>query len=587
VSSKRKTKPANSGAAKPTTFTLADVLISLAQETSLSATRLRDLQSAVKRVAELLGEDPAAVPLDLPAISVKLRSVNPIAVGVSAKTFANLRSNFLTAVRVSGLKPVQRSAKTPLSPGWARLMAKLSAKRAHIGLSRFGRYASANGIDPEEVGDATIEGFISAVREGSLHRKPNDLHRKVTVIWNEVAKLAGFRAVEVASFRAPIKRVDWKQLTRGFQKDVQRHLKWCGGSDVFAADARPRALAPRTLKLRRNQIHAAVTALVDSGVKPAAVRSLGDLVSPENFKRILRQRLKAVGGRENTFNRDLAEALVQIGREWVKLEPSVLDELKRLTSKVPTPKPGLTPKNKAALRQFDDPAVLQRLIDLPKRLWAEVKLEVKPNFRTLAKAQAALGIAIPSFLPVRPENLSQLAFGVHLFMKEGPGAISSLELSAGEVKNEETEVAFDIPPQVAKMLIEYRDRIAPKVIGHRPERVFVNADGTPKSQAMVALLIKSYLARRAGIVLTPHQFRHLGAKNILDAEPGGFETVRQLLGHKNLKTTATFYAGIDTRRAARHHQRLIERALDAQKPAVRRLKQRLHPEADKDRGSQR
>jgi len=32
------------------------------------------------------------------------------------------------------------------------------------------------------------------------------------------------------------------------------------------------------------------------------------------------------GGRENAFNRDLAEALVQIGREWVKLEPSVLTD---------------------------------------------------------------------------------------------------------------------------------------------------------------------------------------------------------------------------------------------------------------------
>ena len=50
-----------------------------------------------------------------------------------------------------------------------------------------------------------------------------------------------------------------------------------------------------------------------------------------------------------------------------------------------------------------------------------------------------------------------------------------------EVKNQDTEVAFDIPPQIVKMLIEYRNRIAPAVIGHRPERVFVNADGTAKS----------------------------------------------------------------------------------------------------------
>ena len=128
MATKRKTKPSTGGAAKPTTLTLADVLISLAEETSLSATRLRDLQSAVKRVAELLGQEPRAVPLDLPAISTKLASVNPIAVGVSAKTLANLRSGFLTAVKVSGLKRVQHSAKTPLSPAWAGLMAQLSSQ---------------------------------------------------------------------------------------------------------------------------------------------------------------------------------------------------------------------------------------------------------------------------------------------------------------------------------------------------------------------------------------------------------------------------------------------------------------------------
>jgi integrase len=142
-------------------------------------------------------------------------------------------------------------------------------------------------------------------------------------------------------------------------------------------------------------------------------------------------------------------------------------------------------------------------------------------------------------------------------------------MPAGEVKND-TELAFDIPPHLAKMLIEYRDSIAPKVIGHRPDRVFVNADGSPKSSSTIAWLIKAYLRRRAGIVLSPHQFRHLSAKIMLDAEPGNLETVGQLLGHKNRKTTSNFYAGIDTRRAARHHQRLIERALEPQKPAPRR-----------------
>ena len=57
--------------------------------------------------------------------------------------------------------------------------------------------------------------------------------------------------------------------------------------------------------------------------------------------------------------------------------------------------------------------------------------------------------------------------------------------------------------------------------------------------------------------ITPHQFRHLAAKIALDANPGAYELVRQLLGHKNLRTTTNNYAGIDTRRAGRAHADLI------------------------------
>ena len=46
---------------------------------------------------------------------------------------------------------------------------------------------------------------------------------------------------------------------------------------------------------------------------------------------------------------------------------------------------------------------------------------------------------------------------------------------------------------------------------------------------------------------------------MLDAQPGNFETVRQLLGHKSLSTTVGAYAGIDSRRAGRHHQRLSKK----------------------------
>jgi integrase len=548
------------------TPTLATVLAALERPGALAGTRLRDLRSAVKRVAELLGNEPTAIALDMETIGAALGGISPLAVGMTAKRFTNIKSDFLAAVKASGIKPVFVPVKESLSPEWVELFKRLSGRRAHIGLSRLGRYASAKGITPQDVNDAIVAGFVSEVRQGSLHRNPNALHRQVALIWNEAASdpSLGLQRVTVPSFRGPPKRIDWALLRPEFIEEVEQYQSWCGGADPFAVDARSRALAPRTLRLSRDQIHAAVSALAQSGTDPNTIRSLADLVIIDNFKRILRWRVVHSDGIKNSFNFYLTRMLVRVAREWVKVDAATLTELKRLASKLPAPKRELTPKNKAALRQFDDPQALRRLARLPEQLWKEVKNEQKPSFRTLAKAQAALGIGIVTYMPIRSENLWALAFDTHLFIRPGAGATSTLELPSSEVKNE-NEVAFDIPPHLVKMLFEYRERIAPKIIGQRPLRLFVKVDGTPKSQAMVALLIKSYAWRRAGIALTPHQYRHLNAKIILDAHPGALGTVKDQLGHKSLKTTL-IYAGMDRRRAGLHQQKLIENAIATAKP---------------------
>jgi len=560
----------------PERVTLAGVLAALEHPSKLSATRVRDLRSAVKRVAALLGNEPAAIALDMAGISMRLAAVNPIAAGMTIKRFANIRSDFLAAVKASGLLPVKAKKlpgaahqKAPLSDPWLDLFRRLAHRRAHIGLSRLARYASAQGLAPRDINDDVIEDLMAAVREGSLCPRPSVLHRQITLIWNGAARdpALALQPVTVPPYRA-IRRINWALLPAAFRQDVNDYLSWCRVSDPFAPDARRCPLAPQTLRLCRDQIHAAVTALIESGTEASTIRSLADLVSPNHFKCILRKRLDSVGGEEKCFNHDLGRALVRIAHEWVKVDAQVSAELKRLVGKLPRPILGLTAKNKKFLRQFDDPIVLRRLYRLPERLWAEIKRDGKPHFRTLAKAQTALAIAILSYTGLRPQNLTNLAFDTHLFMREKARALSSLEVPAHEVKNG-MERAYDIPPHVAKMLIEYRDRFAPKILGHRPTRLFVNVDGTPKNQATISCLVTDCLRRRAGIVITPHQFRHLGARVVLDRNPGEYETVRQFLGHKSLKTTVAAYAGIDSRRAARRHHQIVEEALAAQMPARR------------------
>jgi hypothetical protein len=192
----REPKPTFLQETTPPETTLANVLTAL-ENSAHSETRRRDLRSGVKRVAALLGEDPSRIPLDLSAISAKLATVNPLAAGLTPKSLANIRSDFLAAVKASGLKTGKRKSKPPLSPAWSELMGRLSSMRLHIGLSRLARFASANEIKPSEIDDTAIENFIAAVREGSLHRKPDSLHRSVALIWNEVGRQTGLNLLPV------------------------------------------------------------------------------------------------------------------------------------------------------------------------------------------------------------------------------------------------------------------------------------------------------------------------------------------------------------------------------------------------------
>lgn len=473
------------------------------------------------------------------------------------------------AITASGLKALKRPPKELTEP-WQALRAGLKTKRQRIGSSRLLRYASAEGLAPDHVNNAVIDGFIGWIRENALDRKPNDLHRQTTVIWNEIARAfpeLRLHLVTVPSFRPPPKRIDLALLPKSFRDDVEAYCAWCACTDPFAVEARPRPLAPGTLRLRRAEIHAAVTALVESGVEPLTITGLADLVTVPNFKSIAQRRHAMADGKANAFNSQMTKALVQIAREWVKVDGITLTELKRLAGKLPERQAGLTEKNKRFLRQFDDPAVLQRLLALPRKLWSQVRRDRTPDSRTLAVAQAALAQEILTYMPLRIQNLTRLTFDEHLFLRDGPGAVSSLEITASEVKNKQP-IAFDLPPHIARMLIDYRDHITPQIIGRKPDRLFVNSDGTPKLSQTLSKLIGRTISKQAGIEISAHQFRHLAAKIILDHSPGAFELVRQLLGHQNLKTTVNSYAGIDTRRAARHHHLLLEKWSEEQAGAL-------------------
>src|SRR5262245_5763827 len=165
-------------------LTLQDVIDGQNANPTLSATRRRDLRSAVTCFAALTDSTPAFVALDLAAIRSVLDLMVPIQAKVSRKRWADLRSDLSTAIAASGLRPMLKTATVELSESWACLLDKAQDRRLRDGLSRFARWASDRQIAPQDVQRDVVDRFVTDLETASLVRKIADLGQTVVRSWN-------------------------------------------------------------------------------------------------------------------------------------------------------------------------------------------------------------------------------------------------------------------------------------------------------------------------------------------------------------------------------------------------------------------
>lgn len=539
--------------------TLQDVLDGLKANPTLSETRRRDLRSAVNCFAALTDSVPALVDLDLAAIRSVLDLMVPIQAKVSQKRWANLRSDLTAAIAASGLLPMVKTDSVELSESWLALFEKAGMPQLRHGLSRFARWASDRQIAPADVNKAVLDRFIAELLEGSLVRKIQELRQNIVRSWNSLVRcLPGeeLQPIPVIKIQHGAPRYPWHELPLSFRDDVDRYLAWASVPDPLDENARAMALSPKTLKLRRDQIHAAVTAAIDAGVSSAELVDLDQLVEIETFKRILRHRWEGEGRKLSAFTHGIAGSLIAIAAEWVEVPEDHLLALKKARRKLGQIKFGLTDKNKNLLRKFNDRRLLVRLLNLPDKLWRAATGALKTSRRSFIDLQSGLAIEVLLLVPLRMGNLSALTFDKHIQWPHGYEKPAWIIIREDETKNK-IALEFELPEVLSGRLAIYRNKIAPSVIGFRPDRLFVTWSGKPRSQATLALAIEKTVLKFVGVRLTPHQFRHLAAKLRLDEDPRAYELVRQLMTHKNLETTTNFYAGIDTLRAGRAHSKLI------------------------------
>jgi integrase len=563
------------------TITLQTVLDRIATTSGLSDSRKRDLRSAVMSFAKLIERSPAAIPLDLADIRGTLDAMVPASAKISAKRWANLRSDLAAAIAASGLLPMLKTSDVRLDGAWTELLASAD-QRARHGLSRFARWASLLGIHPEEVDDSTLARFIANLESASLVRNLHTLPGTVARAWNAIVRLhavSGLHPIAIpTNGRAPIGI--WQQLPAPFRDEVERYLTWASVPDPLADGARPRPLSALSLRLQRTHIHSAATAAVAAGLPVVRLRSLADLVEPKSFRALLFHRWREDGRTLTAFTHGVAITLIDVASNWVKAPADIVSTLKALRSKLGTLRSGLTEKNQALLRRFDDPRLAAALVQLPDRLWHAARRRLATSRFPFIDLQSALAIDLLVHVPaLRMQNLSSLRFDKHLHWPQGRRKPALLTFGDDETKNN-VRFEFEIPTVLAERLQIYRNEIAPTVTGQRPEAMFVTFKGKPRTQGAIKVAIERTVLCKLGVKLTPHQFRHLAAKFALDDNPGAFELVRQLLAHKNLKTTTNFYAGIDTRRAGRAHANLIMKLREIHLGRRRRRRKTRPPEEE-------
>ena len=559
--------------------TLQDVLDRLKGADDLSPSRCRDLRSAIVSFAKLRDHPAAAIPLDLADIRRTLDTMMPARAKISRKRWANMRSDLAAAIRASGLRPMLKTRGLRISPDWARLLEETDPSIRH-GLSRFGRWASMHRIRPEEVDDSTIGRFLAELDAATLISNLHTRHGAVARAWNALVlpkgPADGLRPVRLPKTRAP-KRIPWHDVPLSLRQEVERFCDWSSLPDPLAENARARALAPRTLILMRCHLHSAVSAAVAAGIPLAEISSLAKLVEPDVVRALLRQRWREDGSKLTTYTCGALASLVAVAKDWVKVSAETLAALKALRSKLGTLPSGMTDKNKALLRHFNDPRLTQDLIELPNKLWQASRRALANGRKySFIDLQSALAIDLLLVKPLRMENLAPLDFKKHISWPQGRGKPALICIGGDGTKNGEESV-FEIPTALAERFLIYRNEIAPAVIGVRPDAVFVTLASKQKTQAALQTAILRTVRRHLGIKMTPHQFRHFAAKLHLDVNPSALDLVGQLLDHKSLHSTRRFYAGLDSARASRAHAELIMKIRESRSPPARRAQKPRRP----------
>ena len=178
--------------------TLAEVLDHLERNCRLSATRRRDLISAVNGVAQLLGQHPSGIQADVPSLRAALLAVDLIRHNMKTKRFANIKADLAYALRLARVI-VRARPKPQHTAAWSAFLGHADAKHQAWSLSRFVAFCVHRDIEPSDVNDAALEAFEDFLNQTIITKAPAAITKAMAQTWNGIInrKQLNFRPLTV------------------------------------------------------------------------------------------------------------------------------------------------------------------------------------------------------------------------------------------------------------------------------------------------------------------------------------------------------------------------------------------------------
>ena len=539
----------------------SDLITQLRDDSSLNHTRHRDLASGLRRVAKALGLTPQDVPCHGRWLQPRLSKVSPAMHGISTKTWQNAVSNVRSAMAHAGIVEQRFNRITDLSPEWQELWARLletGDKTLQPSLCRFVHFLSNQCIAPGDVQDAHASAYRDALVVNEISKSPVTGYRAAVNGWNlAVDRISDWpkKHLSLENRQKVIKRSE-DTFPVGFIQDVDALMSDFATPDPLAEDGRHRALRPASLAQYRRQLIRFASEVVHSGVPIAQIQSLGDLLQPDMAERGLRQMLSRNNNQSNAVIAEVASRLRNFSK-ISRLPEETQIGLDRLARRLAVPaQNGMTKKNRDRLRILQNDKMMLRLLNLPAQLFANPPAgKANAHYKALAR-EDAVAIAILLVCPIRVKNLA----GIHLerhIQRPGDGR-AFLVVTEDDVKNGRP-IEFELPKDLVGMIDQHLATRSPMMCRHGTRWLFPRRDyAAPVDPNQLSSRIFKRVRKETGLEVNAHLFRHLAVMNWLDANPGGYEVARRLLGHSEVSRTISLYSGLEVKSATRAFADLIE-----------------------------